>query len=110
MRNIVERLKVLASEMAADLKWPIIIGLFGVDALYGVLATFYVGFLFGIIGAVLFFLVIQSWLIYYVAKKIREENSEAKVMSEGWEGRSDTGKVVEEYLDLIEEDKKKAGS
>jgi hypothetical protein len=36
---------------------------------------------------------------------MREEGKESKIMKEGWEGRTDTDKVIEEYMKLIEEEK-----
>ena len=104
LMRIVESLKEFYSALATILRWPIILGLVGLDCLYGVLATVYVGFQFGLAGGVAFFLLIQSWLIYLAGKKIREENKESKIMKEGWEGRTDTEKVIEEYLKLIEEE------
>jgi uncharacterized membrane protein len=105
LTRIVEALREFYSALVAVLRWPIILALVGIDCLYGVLATVYVGAQFGLVSGVAFFLLIQSWLIYLVSKKIREENKEAKILKEGWEGRTDTDKVIKEYLDLLEEEK-----
>ena len=41
-------------------------------------------------------MLIQSWLIYLVGKKIREESRESnRSPKEGWEGRTDSEKVME---------------
>jgi len=103
--RIVEALKEFYSALATVLKWPIIFGLMTATIAYGVLAAIYVGFQFGLIPAVAFFLLIQSVLIYYVIKRIREGGKESKIMKEGWEGRTGTDKVIEEYMKLIEEEK-----
>jgi hypothetical protein len=104
--RIVEALREFYSALVTVFRLPIIFGLMAATMVYGVLATMYVGFMFGLIPAVAFFLLIQSVLIYHVIKKIRDENKESKIMKEGWEGRTDTDKVIEEYLKLIEEEKK----
>jgi hypothetical protein len=106
LMRIAEDLKEFYSALATVLKWPIVLGLMTATVAYGVLGTIYVGFLFGLIPAVAFFLLIQSVLIYYVIIKIREEDKESKIMKEGWEGRTDTDEVIEEYLKLVEEEKK----
>jgi predicted lipid-binding transport protein (Tim44 family) len=105
LMRIVEALKESYSALATVLKWPTVFGLMAGTVTYGLLATMYVGFLFGLIPAVAFFLLIQSVLIYYVIKRMREEGKESKIMKEGWEGRTDTDKVIEEYIKLIEEEK-----
>jgi uncharacterized membrane protein len=108
LMRIVEALKESYSALATVLKWPTVFGLMAGTVTYGLLATMYVGFLFGLIPAVAFFLLIQSVLIYYVIKRMREEGKESKIMKEGWEGRTDTDKVIEEYMKLIEEEKQYA--
>jgi uncharacterized membrane protein len=105
LMRIVEALKEFYSALATVLRLPVFFGLMAATIAYGVLATIYVGFQFGLIPAVAFFLLIQSVLIYYVIKRIREEGKESKIMKEGWEGRTDTDKVIEEYMKLIEEEK-----
>lgn len=105
-KRVYEVLREFCSDVVNVLRFPVIMGLFAADCVCGFLATLYVGVLFGVVVGVAFFLLINSWFIYFVGKKIREENNEAKIMKEGWEGRDDTGKVVEEYLKLLEKEKK----
>ena len=103
--RVVEALKGFYSALATVLRFPVIMGLLALDCTCGVLVPIYVGFRFGAAVGVASFLLIQSWLIYLVGKKIREESRESKIMKEGWEGRTDSEKVMEEYLKLIEENK-----
>jgi hypothetical protein len=102
--RIVGALKEFCSALATVLRWPVIFGLMTATIAYGVLGTIYVGFLYGLVPAVAFFLLIQSVLIYHVIKKMREEGKESKILKEGWEGRTDTDKVIEEYMKLIEKE------
>lgn len=102
--RVAAALKESYSDLVGVLRLPLMMGLFALDCVCGVLVSLYVGIQFGAVLGVLCFLLIQSWFIYLIVERIREEDKTSKIMKEGWEGSEDTKKIVEEYLKLIKED------
>jgi MFS-type transporter involved in bile tolerance (Atg22 family) len=116
--GIIRRVREGIQDLADVFKWPILLGLFFAEALatlvsVGVILQFtYVSrysLIIGYIGGALVWCLFNSPLLYYVWRRIKEEDSEAKIMSEGWEGSENIPKAVQNYQELLakQRDKKR---
>lgn len=102
-------------ELSLILKWPFLIGLLSFEgftvliALWGIFWANTQAFSFGIPYLVGFgvWASLNSPILYLAWRKIKEEDSKAKIMTEAWESRKDTKTLVKEYQDLCEKKKKR---
>lgn len=108
-RNILHpkaTIKALWDSVWTVLKWPVIIGLIGADAVIVLPLWTFLMIEHQWLYAFVFLFCTQAPIIYYVVKRIQHENSESTIMKEGWEGPSleNLGKAVEEYKKLLEQE------
>ncbi|HVP16130.1 MAG TPA: hypothetical protein VMT42_02050 [candidate division Zixibacteria bacterium] len=110
MRNILHsKATVAIRDLEAILHYPVILAMLGFDAVVVlpgavILGTVVLGGLTGVIVAVV---LSQLPVEILVILKIREEDSKAKIMQEGWEGTENTAKAVQEYQELLAKQKQK---
>ena len=107
------KIKEVLRDIASVLKYPVLLGLFALEAFtvllaFGVaLVTLQHGIFTSWLSAAASWALMNSPIIYKVWRKIREEDSKAKIMQEGWEGNEDTTKAVREYQDLLKKQRHK---
>lgn len=99
-------MKALWDSVWTVLKWPVIIGLFGADAVIVLPLWTLLMIEHQWLYSFVFLFCTQAPIIYYVVKRIQHENSESTIMKEGWEGPSleNLGKAVDEYKKLLEQE------
>ena len=107
LRNVLVILHSKASvafrDVEAILHYPVILAMFGFDAVVVlpsaiIVGTTVIGGLTGVIAAVVVSQLPVEILVY---RKIKDEDSKAKLMSEAWESRKTTSQLVEEYEELL---------
>ena len=110
---MVSKIREFFRDLASVLKYPVLIGLFFLEGLTVLLAcgaalvAVQHGVVIGWLSAATTWALINSPIIYKVWRKIKEEDSKAKIMQEGWEGTEDTTKAVQEYEDLLKKQRHK---
>ena len=83
--------------------YPMLIALFCFDIIVVLPSAFILGGLVigGLLGAIAAVVVSQLPVEILVYRKIKEEDSKAKLMTEAWETRKTTHQLVEEYEELL---------
>jgi hypothetical protein len=95
-----------ATEAFNDIKtilhYPVLLVLFGFDAVVVLPSAVILGSrIGGPLGAVAAVVVSQLPVEIFVYRKIKEEDSKAKLMTEAWETTKNTQQLVEEYEELL---------